>query len=66
MKIALMGLPQTIADRALATLQRTKRAATLTCPSCGASNRPGTSPIDLDEYDDARCEKCGDVWATAP
>lgn len=57
-----MGKSVTITERALTQIKRQKKALTLVCPTCGASNKPGRSVIDLDEYDDARCEKCQDVW----
>lgn len=66
MDVSKMGKHVTTYDKALASHARATRAKTLVCPTCGAQNKPGTNPIDLDEYDDARCEKCGDIWQVAP
>ncbi len=63
MNVGLMGKHLDNHEKARRQLVRAKFEMDLSCMACGVGNRPGRKVIELDEYDDARCEKCGYVWA---
>ena len=57
-----MGKHETAYDKAVKQQARRKAALGLVCPECHYQNRPGAVEIDVDEHDDAHCERCGYIW----
>ena len=62
MNVDLMAHRVSPYDRARRAHERQRCEQTLTCPGCGTANRPGARVIDLDDHDDAWCDRCGHVF----
>ena len=60
--VARMGKHESAYDKAVKAQARHKAALGLVCQECHYQNRPGSMGIDVDEFDDARCDHCGYIW----